>query len=78
MSKDYYLKTLEPFTDLDKFPFGKHKGEFLQDIPAEYFQWIWNEFDHSDPRNKRILGYIKNNKSALEQELGGRLEDAQR
>ena len=30
-------------TDLDSMPFGKHKGARLQDVPASYLLWLWNE-----------------------------------
>jgi hypothetical protein len=24
-----------------QMPFGKYKGEYLQDIPTDYLQWLW-------------------------------------
>lgn len=33
------------FNDLDPMPFGKHKGEPMQDVPARYLSWLWNQDD---------------------------------
>ena len=33
------------YTDLDVMPFGKHKNELLQDVPAHYFRWLWTDGD---------------------------------
>lgn len=37
------LKRLPAFTDTDLMPFGKHKGEPLQDVPARYLAWLYGE-----------------------------------
>ena len=29
-----------PLRDIDSFPFGKHKGKRMQDVPAEYLDWL--------------------------------------
>ena len=26
--------------DFDRFPFGKHKGELLMDVPDGYYRWL--------------------------------------
>lgn len=31
------------FTDTDPMPFGKHRGEPLQDVPARYLAWLWRD-----------------------------------
>lgn len=31
------------YTDTDLMPFGKHKGDLLQDVPARYLAWLWGE-----------------------------------
>lgn len=31
-----------------KIPFGKHKGEPLEDLPSDYIEWILRETDVSD------------------------------
>jgi hypothetical protein len=69
------------YTDLDLMPFGKHKGEPMQDVPAHYLRWWWNEDGKSFsttgpiPSNKsiqekiKLANYIWNSRSALEEEL---------
>ena len=31
----------EILTDMDKMPFGKHKGELLATVPDSYLLWLW-------------------------------------
>lgn len=60
-------------------PFGKHKGEPLQDVPARYLLWLWrdglNEYsgvkDHDRLAPKiRLANYIWNSQSVIAQETG--------
>ncbi len=30
-------------TDQSKMPFGKHKDKKLEDVPASYLLWLWEE-----------------------------------
>lgn len=50
-------------TDNDKMPFGKHRGERMEDVPASYLHWIWTKdgFDQSSP----VGEYIRDNMSFL-------------
>lgn len=69
------------YTDLDLMPFGKHKGEPMQDVPAHYLRWLWTEGDckpfcgakptgHNNTDQKiKLANYIWNSKSAIEEEL---------
>lgn len=69
-------------TDTDPMPFGKYKGEPMQDVPASYLAWLWRDglrdYSRSRPdgipafvRDKTLVAnYIWNSKSAIEQELG--------
>lgn len=34
---------LPPLDDLSPFPFGMHKDKPMQDVPAKYLLWLWNE-----------------------------------
>lgn len=58
---------LEPtFEDDDIFPFGKYKGERFEDVPADYFHWIW--INKVYVGNVRLENYIKNNLHVLKTE----------
>lgn len=74
------------FTDTDLMTFGKYKDKPLQDIPASYVRWLWQEtIIHTLSRNlspaeqnieKHILdstklaNYIWNSQDAIALELG--------
>lgn len=54
-------------TDQSPMPFGKHKGDPMEDVPASYFHYLWTngmESDHKSP----VANYIRENLSALKQE----------
>lgn len=55
----------EEYNDDTPMPFGKHKGELLQDIPASYLHWLWTQKPLND---RRLEDYIKRNIFALKQE----------
>ena len=54
--------------DTDGFPFGKHKGVPLQDVPAEYLHWLWTEGGLSTNNHSDVADYIRRNLTSLEQE----------
>lgn len=56
----------KPLDDLDPMPFGKHKGEPMQDVPARYLHWLWGE--KKDDKTDPVVDYIRRNLSALKQE----------
>ncbi len=51
-------------TDTDIMPFGKHKGRRMEDVPASYLLWLWDNGVWQEP-HKPIHGYIKDSWSAL-------------
>jgi len=53
--------------DLDPMPFGKHKGESMQDVPASYLHWLWTNGLKDEKRNP-AADYIRRNLSALKEE----------
>ena len=55
-------------TDVDKMPWGKHKGVPMQDVPASYFFWLWTDRAMEHDKQSPIADYIRRNKSALAQE----------
>lgn len=73
-------KRYPALTDTDPMPFGKHKGEPLQDVPASYLAWLWRDgvHEYSGPdelpgylnEKRKLANYIWNSKSAIEQEIG--------
>ncbi len=51
--------------DKSPMPFGKHKGEALEDVPASYLIWLYdNEKCHG-----KLKEYIKDNLDVLYSEL---------
>ena len=52
--------------DTDPMPFGKHKGEPMQDVPASYLHWLWKEIQHDKTSN--VGDYIRRNLAALKKE----------
>jgi hypothetical protein len=51
--------------DLDKMPFGKHKGVNMQDIPAQYLAWLWD----AKCNNIQVKNYIWNCQDDINKEL---------
>lgn len=49
-------------------PFGKHKGRLMQDVPADYLCWLWNEGLKHKTRTSDVANYIERNISALSEE----------
>lgn len=49
------------FTDKSLIPFGKHKGKCMEDVPASYLLWLWNE----NVSNLDVRAYIQESMSAL-------------
>lgn len=48
-------------------PFGKFKGEPMQDIPASYFRWLYNN-GKKDDKQCPVADYIRRNLGALQME----------
>ena len=53
----------EKYTDETIMPWGKHKGEALKDMPADYFMWLSDQTWVSDWPQLHI--YIQENKDAF-------------
>lgn len=59
-------KDNKPWTDETVMPWGKHKGEKLEEIPYSYFLWLMEQsWLGSWPQMKL---YIKNNAEAIYKE----------
>lgn len=42
------------------FPFGKHKGKHLSEVPKEYLQWCLSNMDRLDPKLKIAMQTVVN------------------
>lgn len=66
------MKTFTKLTDETIMPWGKYKGEELQDVPASYLVWLEGEIRKND-RNTEfhngLLVYIDENRDVLDKEL---------
>ena len=53
------LRGPQPLNDDSRMPFGKHRGERMEDVPEEYWEWLSNQewFDWNSP----VGQYIENN-----------------
>ncbi len=65
-------KRLPVLTDLDTMPFGEHKNKPMQDVPAKYLAWIWEQ-PWLEKKYIKVYNYIFNNKEAIELELGEKI-----
>lgn len=54
-------------TDQSPMPFGKYKGDKMEDVPARYLHWLWTNGKEKD-MGCPVADYIRRNKSALETE----------
>lgn len=53
--------------DTDKMPFGKYKGEMMQEVPSSYLHWLWTNGKEHDKKCP-VADYIRRNIMALEKE----------
>ena len=57
------------FTDSTPMPFGEHKGKKMEDVPASYLLWLYNEFSKDAilfGTKAELWEYIDDNKACLE------------
>jgi uncharacterized protein (DUF3820 family) len=50
--------------DTDPMPFGKHKGQPMQDVPVGYLHWLWESGLRND-RSTPVAQYIRRTLDAL-------------
>ena len=58
---------MKELQDTDAMPFGKYKGQKMQDVPASYLHWLWTQGKEHD-KQCPVADYIRRNKPLLEQE----------
>jgi uncharacterized protein (DUF3820 family) len=49
-------------------PFGKWKGECMQDVPASYLRYLWTNGLNSETKTNPVADYIERNLDALKKE----------
>jgi uncharacterized protein (DUF3820 family) len=62
-----FSKLLQPLDDLSPMPFGKFKDTPMQDVPASYFNYLWNNGKQED-KVCPVADYIRRSLSALKME----------
>ena len=56
-------------TDLSPMPFGKHLDTPMQDVPARYLYYLWDDSMRDEkPGTSDVGDYIRDNLNALEEE----------
>lgn len=53
--------------DQSEMPFGKYKGKKMEDVPASYLLWLWDNGVWAET-NKPLHNYIRGSFTALETE----------
>jgi hypothetical protein len=61
------IENMIELQDTDPMPFGKHKGDLMQDVPARYLHWLYSN-GKKDDRRCPVADYIRRNLNALKQE----------
>jgi uncharacterized protein (DUF3820 family) len=54
--------------DLSPMPFGKYKDTPMQDVPASYLHWLWQNGMKNEVKTKPVADYINRSLSALKTE----------
>ena len=55
-------------------PFGKHKGQKLDDLPAGYLDWLRDQ-DWVEEKHPEIWKYINDNSNLIDKELDDELDE---
>lgn len=55
---------MSALTDTDKMPWGQHRGEPMQDVPASYLHWLWTNGKREN-KTCPVADYIRRNIDAL-------------
>lgn len=55
------------FNDKTPMPFGKYKGEAMENVPAGYLLWLYEQMKRDDEKINLFI-YIAENRKQLEQE----------
>ena len=58
----------EPLTDLSQMPFGKFRGTPMQDVPADYLFWLFQNGMKKDTDKSPVAEYIRKSIHAFQLE----------
>lgn len=58
------MNKIVPLQDTDPMPFGKHEGKPMENVPASYLLWLWDD----GCNHAQVSEYIERNLNALEWE----------
>lgn len=58
-------------TDESKMPYGAHAGKNMEDVPAEYLIWLYD----NNKCNGAVKEYIEDNLDVLRHEIKGKRKD---
>lgn len=62
---------MKALSDTSIMPYGKFKGKQLQNVPASYLLWLYDEIkNNTDMNSKYLTAYIEDNMQALKIEKG--------
>lgn len=53
--------------DTDPMPFGKYKGQPMEEVLASYLHWLWSQGLDKD-RTSSVADYIRRNLNILKEE----------
>lgn len=59
---------MQTLTDTDAMPFGKHKGDRMQDVPAQYLLWLRDQMISGGTLKGPVWYYIEENLDTLLQQ----------
>lgn len=59
---------MSPLEDTDAMPFGKHRGIPMQDVPASYLHYLWENGLKNECATNPVADYIDRNIGALSKE----------
>lgn len=60
---------IQILNDTDPMPFGKkYKGIPMEEVPASYLHWIWEEVKVGDVNLQAVRDYIFRNLNVLQEE----------
>lgn len=57
-----------PLTDQDKMPFGKYRGQPMEEVPARYLHFLWTKLEFSR-QHSPVAEYIRSNLNVLKEEF---------